>query len=480
MTFAIPGKIKTKIITSTSPGGTDSPFTRTRAVLDMMKSWEIMKAVTEGTEYLRENSEAFLPLEPREDYDAYMARVNRAVFSPFTQRLIRAATGLVLRKPITLIGDPYWTEMFKMDVDGCKSDLDEYARRVLMCSLTYGQSHILVDYPAPSGARSLAEERAQDRRPYWIEVDPLNLYGWRLDRESNYGNLIQARIGEKAVVPEGKFGEKVYDQVRVIEPGKYRVFRRQDQIDEMYDLNDNSYAGEFDATTAEENFKLVESGQFSLGEIPLVTIYSGKTDNLTSKPPLLDIAYLNLAHFQRQADLIHSLHVASQPMLVMEGYDDQTKDLAISVNYAMATQPGNKVYYVEPASSAFDAQSAEIKELQMQMATLGISTLSQQKFVAESADARRLDRVDTNSMLAMVSMELEQKLQKAFNLSAQYVGIEPPEVKISRDFDIERLIGQDITALTSLFDQQVIDKEEFRDILVQGEVLPSANEARSQ
>ena len=480
MTYAIPGQIRTKIITSTTLGGTDSPFTRTRAVLDMMKGWEIMKAVTEGTEYLRENSEAFLPLEPREDYTAYMARVNRAVFSPFTQRLIRAATGLVLRKPITLIGDPYWTEMFKADVDGCGSDLDEYARRVLMCSLTYGQSHILVDYPAPSGAVSLAEERQQNRRPYWIEVDPNNLYGWRLDRESNYGNLIQARIAEKAVLPDGDFGEKVFEQIRVIEPGKYRVFRKTDQIDEMYDLADNSYAGEFDAQTTGEEYNEVESGEFSLGEIPLVTIYSGKTENLVSKPPLLDIAYLNLAHFQRQADLIHSLHVASQPMLVMEGYDDQTKDLAISVNYAMATQPGNKVYYVEPASSAFDAQSAEIKELQMQMATLGISTLSQQKFVAESADARRLDRVDTNSMLAMVSMELEQKLQKAFNFSAQYVGIEPPEVKISRDFDIERLIGQDITALTSLFDQQVINREEFRDILIQGEVLPSANEVKSE
>jgi hypothetical protein len=480
MTYAIPGQIRTKIITSTTLGGTDSPFTRTRAVLDMMKGWEIMKAVTEGTEYLRENSEAFLPLEPREDYTAYMARVNRAVFSPFTQRLIRAATGLVLRKPITLTGDPYWTEMFKMDVDGCGSDLDEYARRVLMCSLTYGQSHILVDYPAPSGAVSLAEERQQNRRPYWIEVDPNNLYGWRLDRESNYGNLIQVRLAERAVVPDGDFGEQVFEQIRVIEPGNYRVFRKTDQIDEMYDLNDNSYAGEFDAQTTGEEYTEVESGEFSLGEIPLVTIYSGKTENLVSKPPLLDIAYLNIAHFQRQADLIHSLHVASQPMLVMEGYDDQTKDLAISVNYAMATQPGNKVYYVEPASSAFDAQSAEIKELQMQMATLGISTLSQQKFVAESADARRLDRVDTNSMLAMVSMELEQKLQKAFNFSAQYVGIEPPEVKISRDFDIERLIGQDITALTSLFDQQVIDREEFRDILVQGEVLPSANEVKSE
>jgi hypothetical protein len=480
MTYAVPGPIRTNIVSSTSVGGIDSPFTRTRAVLDMMKGWEIMKAVTEGTEYLRENSEAFLPLEPREDYDAYLARVNRSVFSPFTQRLIRAATGLVLRKPITLTGDPYWTEMFKKDVDGCKSDLDEYARRVLMCSLTYGQSHILVDYPAPSGALSLAEERQQNRRPYWIEVDPNNLYGWRLDRESNYGNLIQARIAEKAVLPDGDFGEKVYDQIRVIEPGKYRIFRKKEQIEEMYDVSDNSVTGNFEMGSADKDYKQVESGEFSLGEIPLVTIYSGKVENLVSKPPLLDIAYLNLAHFQRQADLIHSLHVASQPMLVMEGYDDQTKDLAISVNYAMATQPGNKVYYVEPASSAFEAQSAEIKELQMQMATLGISTLSQQKFVAESADARRLDRVDTNSMLAMVSMELEQKLQKAFNLSAEYVGIEAPEVKISRDFDIERLIGQDITALTSLFDQQVIDREEFRDILVQGEVLPSANEAKTE
>ena len=480
MTYAVPGPIRTNIVSSTSAGGDDSPFTRTRAVLDMMKGWEIMKAVTEGTDYLRQNSEAFLPLEPREDYDAYLARVNRAVFSPFTQRLIRAATGLVLRKPITLTGDPYWTEMFKMDVDGCKSDLDEYARRVLMCSLTYGQSHILVDYPAPSGARSLAEERAQDRRPYWIEVDPTNLYGWRLDREANYGNLIQVRLAEKAVLPSGQFGEQVFDQIRVIEPGRYRVFRKKEQLEEMYDVSDNSSVGEFEVATTQKDYKQVESGSFSLGEIPLVTIYSGKTDNLVSKPPLLDIAYLNLAHFQRQADLIHSLHVASQPMLVMEGYDDQTKDLAISVNYAMATQPGNKIYYVEPASSAFDAQSAEIKELQMQMATLGISTLSQQKFVAESADARRLDRVDTNSMLAMVSMELEQKLQKAFNLSAEYVGIEPPEVKISRDFDIERLIGQDITALTSLFDQQVIDREEFRDILVQGEVLPNANEVKPE
>ncbi len=194
MTYAVPGPIRTNITSSTYIGGTDSPFTRTRAVLDMVKGWEIMKAVTQGTEYLRANCEAFLPLEPREDYTAYQSRVDRSVFSPYTQRLIRAATGLILRKPITLIGDPYWTDVFAKDVDGCGSDLDEYARRNIICSLTYGHSHVLVDFPAPTGAKSLAEERQLNRRPYWIEIDPENIYGWRLDREVNYGNLVKVRI----------------------------------------------------------------------------------------------------------------------------------------------------------------------------------------------------------------------------------------------------------------------------------------------
>ena len=47
MTYSIPGDYRTKVQTSTTIGDIDSPFTRTRAVLDMMKGWEIMKAVTE-------------------------------------------------------------------------------------------------------------------------------------------------------------------------------------------------------------------------------------------------------------------------------------------------------------------------------------------------------------------------------------------------------------------------------------------------
>ena len=71
MTYSVPGQIRTHLVSSSTIAGADSPFSRTQAVLDMMKGWEIMKAVTLGTEYLRENSESFLPIEPREDYAAY-------------------------------------------------------------------------------------------------------------------------------------------------------------------------------------------------------------------------------------------------------------------------------------------------------------------------------------------------------------------------------------------------------------------------
>ena len=39
------------------------------------------------------------------------------------------------------------------------------------------------------------------------------------------------------------------------------------------------------------------------------------------------------------------------------------------------------------------------------------------------------------------------------------------------------MIGQDIAAMSQLFQDQIIDREEFRDMLVQGEILPTAAES---
>ena len=128
----------------TSAVVSESPFVRSLDVIAMMEDWQIMAAVTRGTFYIRDLSETFLPQEPREDDDAYETRVNRSVLSPYTSRLIETAAGSILRKPIQVDGDDYWKELSE-NIDGLGSDLNEYARRALVSSLTYGHSAILVD-----------------------------------------------------------------------------------------------------------------------------------------------------------------------------------------------------------------------------------------------------------------------------------------------------------------------------------------------
>jgi hypothetical protein len=424
----------------------ESPFVRNLDVIAMMPDWGVMAAVTRGTNYIRDLSETYLPQEPREDDDAYETRVARSVLSPYTSRLLETAAGAILRKPIHIEGDPYWLELAE-NIDGLGSSINEYARRALVSSLTYGHSAILVDYPAATDALNLAEERAMGRRPYFVHVDAPQIWGWR--KESGTNRLLQVRIHDYDVRPLNEFGEEQIEQMRVIYPGRYDLY-----------------------TLGQEVVEFSETGDYSLPEIPLVPIYSNRRGLLVSQPPLLDIANLNITHYQRQADLIHALHIAAMPTLVLEGWDDTTGSASMGVNYAIAMQPGNKAYYVQADATSFDAQMNELQSLEQQMSTLGVTKLFGQKFVAESAEAKRIDQAQSNSVLSIISQELESALNQAFAFAAQYVGLEPPEITIDRDFDFYRLIGQDIAVLTQLNQLGKISDSLLLEILRRGEILP--------
>ncbi len=424
----------------------ESPFVRSLDVIAMMPDWSVMAAVTRGTNYIRDLSETYLPQEPREDDDAYQTRVDRSVLSPYTSRLIETAAGAILRKPIHIEGDPYWLELAQ-NIDGLGSNINEYARRALVSSLTYGHSAILVDYPAATEARNLAEERAMGRRPYFVHVDAPQIWGWR--KESGTNRLLQVRIHDYDVRPLNEFGEEQVEEMRVIYPGRYDLY-----------------------TLGQELVEFTATGGYSLDEIPLVPIYSNRRGLLVSQPPLLDIANLNITHYQRQADLIHALHIAAMPTLVLEGWDDTTGSATMGVNYAIAMQPGNKAYYVQADATSFDAQMQELQSLEGQMSTLGVTKLFGQKFVAESAEAKRIDQAQSNSVLSIISQELESALNQAFGFAAQYVGMEPPEITIDRDFDYYRLIGQDVSVLAQLNQMGKLSDAMLLEILRRGEVLP--------
>jgi hypothetical protein len=441
--FGVSGGISTQSV--------DDPSSVDPLYWQMSQWWAPIRACVEGTQYLRDNAIRYLPRQPREQEDAWKGRVARSVFSPYFSRVIRTAIGLILRKPVVFEGgdETFWGE-WRGNVDRQGTDLEEFLRNQLATSIAYGHSGWLTDFPKAEGVVTLRDQTMAELKPYFVAVAPWNILGWRHDAREHMGKIQQVRIRENIAKADGRYGLKYVEQVRVLTPGGYELWE---------DLDTTGWT-------------LIESGQTSLSEVPLSVTYGGKMGTLHSKPPLLDIAHLNLTHYQRHADLIHALHIAAQPMLVLKGWDDLSDPAGLSVNNALVLPPEGDAFYVEPASSAFDAQRAELEALAEEISTLGIATLTKQKNTAESGLSKSLDRVDSNSMLALISKDLEQTLQQSLDWAAEFAGVQAPVVSLDRDFDVAAMEGQEISAINALFTSGLLDQETALELLKRGEILP--------
>ena len=446
----------------------DDPSFESDAYLQMSVNWFPIDVAVGGTNFFRYNCETLLAQEPAELEDAWQRRVSRATFSPFTVRIAEQAAGLVLRKPIVLESkdqdgevDPYWDE-FLDNVDGRGTSLPSFARRLLISSLLYGHGGCLVDYPSREAAPSLQAERLAGMRPYFCQVDAKQIIGWRFEEGNPLAQVDQVRINEYVSVPFGEFGDKTIRQVRVLEPGKYRVFRRESDRD-------------VDSPGGSQGWYVHEEGTISLDVVPLALTYSQKVSDFVSSPPLLSIANLNISHAQRSADLAHSLHVAAMPIMVMKGFDDAPDPAGLSVNNAILLPPEGDAFMVEPASQSFEAQQNFISQLEEQMNSLGISTLFAQKMGAETAESKKLSRTDSDSLLVVVSRDLESMLQTAFEMAAAYVGKEAPLVRLDRDFDLQTLDGNQVGQYLQLWNNGAITQETLLGALKKGEILPDVD-----
>lgn len=443
----------------------DDPSYESDAYLQMSVRWQPIDVVIGGTYYLRYNAEHLLPREPAELEDAWMRRVSHATMSPYTVRIAEQAAGLILRKPITLEPkgegagyDEYWDD-FVEDVDGHGTSVSAFVRRMLVSSFLYGHAGIMVDYPTREAAPSLQAERLAGMRPYLLDVDAKQILGWRFDEEDPMSAVQQVRINEYVSVPFGEFGDRTIRQVRVLEPGRYRVFRREADRD-------------IRGGGGDEGWYIHEEGEISLDMVPLAITYTQKLGEFLSTPPLLAVANLNISHAQRNADLQHSLHVAAMPILVLKGFDENSDPIGLSVNNAILLPPEGDAMMVEPASSSFDSQMEYLDKLEEQMSALGVSTLMEQKSSAETAEAKRLSRTDSDSMLAIVSRDVEGALQRAMDMAGEYVGIEAPKVRLDRDFDTQVLDGSQVSQYLSLYTNNAITHETLLQALKRGEVLP--------
>ena len=412
------------------------------AWLNQEPHWVLIEDLIGGTYEMRRRHRKYLPQEPRELDESYDSRLARSVCPPYYQRLERMLAGMLTRKPVRLNDSPdvIAEQLFDVDLQG--NDLNVWTYEAARKMIRYGHIGVLVDAPA---------EGQKDGRPYWVTYTPREILGWRTDIVDGKQKLTQLRLLEKVMKPDGDFGEKEVEQVRVLTPGEYQIHQR-------------------DKTTSE--FKVTEEGPTNMDEIPFSVAFSNRVNIMESRPPLEDIGELNLKSYQVQSDLDNQLHISAVPMLAFYGFPNAAEEVSAGPGEALSFPPEGRAEYIEPQGKSYDAQFKRLDQLAKQINELGLSAVLGQKLSAETAEAKKIDRSQGDSTMMVIAQQMQDLIDNSLVYHAEFLKLpESGTAFVNRDFVGERLEPNEIGSLLSLYTAGTISQETLLKQLHEGEVL---------
>jgi hypothetical protein len=457
----------------------DTPDVEHPAVALMRPRWRRCRDVYDGTDAIHAAGERYLPRFPAESPDNYRRRSTSTEFYNAFARTVGGTVGLVFqRDPILGDDNPPAVRDHWENIDGAGRHGTVFARDLFTDAMIVGHGGILVDYPAVADPDTvtLATERALALRPYWVRVRAEDIVSWRFTQFGGLFLLTQLVLREEVERPLGAFGVALVT--------RYRVFR-------------------LDLATQHVTWELWEPEQVP-GEqatIPLKPIASGIVRNqeripfapfiigppgqpvtsLTSKPPLLDLADANLAHYRVAADRRHVMSLACTPTPVRIGVPDDAPPIILGPTSAIdIPSPDGDVKFLEPSGAAFQPTQSELDMLERRMAALGLAFLMSDTRAAETAEAKRIDTAQQNATLATAARGLQDALEQALDFHARYLGQRGGSIAVNTDFEQTVMAPEVMDAYARMVDSDKLSLEMFWDLLRQGRRLPDSFDADTE
>ncbi|WP_256665313.1 DUF4055 domain-containing protein [Pseudomonas sp. SLFW] len=390
----------------------------------MRLDWDIVDPLMGGTSAMRVAGAKLLPKWPKEEREDYDSRVKQSTLLPAYSETVKNMTGRVFAEPLVLSDDiPESLQQYAENIDRQGNNLQVWAQTFFANALARGLCHVLVDYPqtvGPDGKaliRTRAEEQAARVRPYVILIHAQQVLGWRSASQAGEHVLTQFRYIETVEEDDGAFGTKSIQQIRVLTPGAWATYRKSNDKDEWL---------------------LHKEGRNSLSVIPLTTFYTGRTGYMTATPPLLELAHLNVKHWQSQSDQDNILHVARVPMLAISGIDDDQWELKVGTASATKLPTGGEMKWVEHTGKAIEAGRVSLQDLEDQMRIAGAKLLQREKQAVKTATQAEEEAAQEMSPLETMAGQLEDALDQIFQFFAAYTGqAEGGHVQVNGNFDVD-------------------------------------------
>lgn len=389
----------------------------------------------------------------REDDKAYALRQKNATLFNQTKKTIKTANGMIFRKDINLDDEinPLFLEKIN-DIDDADTSLNELAKDIEESAKWDGLSLILVDTPRYDGeVVSLQQQRALGLVPYFTKYE----YAQVLNRRVKDGKLVQITLEELVTDHRGEFGEESVTQERVLFIGGGKIYRDNVVVHEW--TNNLSY-------------------------IPLVPVYTNKTGFFDATPKYLDLAELNLKHYNFQSQLDKSLFIATNPIPVISGDIDENTTVNIGVDRAIKfdREGEGSFKWVEFTGSSIAPLREEIKDIEARMLTIGISLLTEKEQTATEA---KISAVGETSDLASIASSLERGLNTAYSYWCDMMGVVPTgKISVNKDFTGAQLSPAEAKVYLDMYNAGTITLEQFWDEMEMREYIKEfdRDEAKAQ
>lgn len=413
---------------------------------------QVVRCTYEGIDAMREAAEAYLPRNPRETQKAYVTRLARTDFFPAVQKAVSAYVGKPLGSPIMVDQVPGVVEGGLQNVDLAGQDFDTWARASLVCGLVDGITFAVADYPrVPEGA-TLALERELGARPYLVHVPLENVIDYRGEVVGGVHRLTHFRYKECVRVADGRWGTREVERIRVLEPGLVEVWEEQKSRD------------------GKSTWVLVDAYAVTVPEVPVACFTPEREGWFEGKPPLKELAELNVRWWQTKSEQNHILHIARVPLLASDedARLDTTAPVAIGVDGMIVGFKGLR--YVEHSGAAIEAGRVDIQDTEARIREVAGQVLDDK---VKTKGEAVLDSREGSSQLRAWVWNFQDYLEECLRLMALWVGEQQGgTVALDMEWD-EATVGADVlTALSTMRSAGQISQETHLFNLQRAEILP--------
>lgn len=384
----------------------DAPIAR------MQADWAVIDALLGGTPAMRKAGNTLLPQQPRESDDDYKYRLSTSTLFPAFERTLAVMAGKPFSKEIT-VADSVSGQVIGLlpSIDDKGTSLHAFASRAFREMVSHGFGGILVDHTKTDGqARTLADAKSMGARPYWVHYKHGQILGARFAQSANGTQLVLLRLEEVVEEEDGEYGSKEVKQVRVLRPGSWEIHRE-----------------------GKSGWGLHDSGTTTLDQIPFVFLLANPIGPMESRPPLKDLAYLNVKHWQQQSDQDESARFCRKRLLVFTGLmsDDQ---ITVASDMAVRLPKDADAKIVEGSAESINVGRAELDALEQQMIQTGAELLVAKPGQRSATEANNDAEANKSSLQSLVE-DFEDAIDHCLQFTADWIKAgEGGAISLFKDF----------------------------------------------